>query len=124
MTAALVPMRRTTPSRPDVADAVVAALFVNRPSVPGLDEPARMLAVPAGTRVLVAGATRENRAETLSSLRDAFVIGGPLALLVGGDVGRRVDWRGGAHRAEVSGRQGTSQRTLGKMEEARLAGGC
>ncbi|OLD98896.1 MAG: hypothetical protein AUG91_07965 [Actinobacteria bacterium 13_1_20CM_4_69_9] len=65
-----------------LAHARRGALFVDRPSVPGLDEPARMLAVPAGTRVLVAGATRENRAETLSSLRDAFVIGGPLALLL------------------------------------------
>ena len=58
------------------------AVFVNRPSVPGLDEPARMLAVPVGGRVLVAGTTRENRAETLSSLRNAFLIGGPLALLL------------------------------------------
>jgi heavy metal sensor kinase len=60
--------------------------FVNRNSVPGLDEPARMLAVPVdrdGRRlVLVAGATRENRSETLSSLRDAFLIGGSIALLL------------------------------------------
>jgi two-component system OmpR family sensor kinase len=60
--------------------------FVNRNSVPGLDEPARMLAVPVdrdGRRlVLVAGATRENRAETLSSLRNAFLIGGSIALLL------------------------------------------
>ena len=57
-------------------------LFVNRPSVPGLDEPARLLAVPVDHRILVAGATRENRAETLSSVRDAFLIGGPIALVV------------------------------------------
>ena len=57
-------------------------LFVDRPSVPGLDEPARMLAVPVGGRILVAGATRENRSETLSSVRDAFLIGGPIALLL------------------------------------------
>jgi two-component system OmpR family sensor kinase len=65
-----------------LARAHSTALFVDRPSVPGLDEPARMLAVPVGPRVLVAGATRENRAETLSSLRDAFLIGGPLALVL------------------------------------------
>jgi heavy metal sensor kinase len=59
-----------------------SAIFVNRPSVPGLDEPARMLAVPLGSRILVAGTTRENRAETLSSVRDAFLIGGPVALLL------------------------------------------
>ena len=32
--------------------------------------------------VLVVGATRENRAETLSSLRAAFLIGGPIALVL------------------------------------------
>ena len=58
----------------------------DRPSVPGLDEPARLLALPA-TRggehvVLVVGATRENRAETLSSLRASFLIGGPIALVL------------------------------------------
>jgi signal transduction histidine kinase len=58
------------------------SVSVDRSSVPGLDEPARILAVPVGGRVLVVGATRENRAETLSSLRDAFLIGGPLALLL------------------------------------------
>ena len=66
--------------------AAAGPIFVNRESVPGLDEPARMLAVPLerdGRRlVLVAGATRENRSETLSSLRDAFLIGGTVALLL------------------------------------------
>jgi two-component system OmpR family sensor kinase len=57
-------------------------IFVNRSSVPGLDEPARMLALPVSRGVLVVGGTRENRAETLSSLRTAFLIGGPLALLL------------------------------------------
>jgi signal transduction histidine kinase len=58
--------------------------FLDRPSVPGLDERARMLAVPVSRRgerlILVVGATRENRAETLRSLRAAFLVGGPLAL--------------------------------------------
>ncbi|MEP6909222.1 MAG: ATP-binding protein [Actinomycetota bacterium] len=62
------------------------ATFVNRPSAPGLNEPARMLAVPMERRgrrlVLVVGATRENRAETLRSLRSAFLIGTPIALLL------------------------------------------
>ena len=51
-----------------------------------------MLAVPldreARPAVLVVGATRENRAETLASLRRAFLIGGPIALLL--DVARRL----------------------------------
>jgi signal transduction histidine kinase len=41
-----------------------------------------MLATPLGAEVLVAGTTRENRAETLSSVRDAFLVGGPIALLL------------------------------------------
>jgi signal transduction histidine kinase len=61
-------------------------MFLNRSSTPELDEPARLLAVPvergSSRLVLVVGATRENRAETLRSLRNAFLIGGPLALLL------------------------------------------
>ena len=61
-------------------------IYVNRPSVPGLDEHARMLALPLASQgrrlVLVVGATRENRAETLSSLRAGFLIGGPIVLLL------------------------------------------
>jgi signal transduction histidine kinase len=41
-----------------------------------------MLAVPVDRGVLVVGATRENRSETLSSLRDAFLIGGSTALIL------------------------------------------
>jgi signal transduction histidine kinase len=58
--------------------------FVDRSSVPALDEPARLLAVPVDGGVLVVGATRENRSETLASLRDAFLIGGSVALLLSG----------------------------------------
>jgi signal transduction histidine kinase len=77
------PLGRTALLRSDeLARARERALFVDRPRVPGLDEPARMLAVPLPRFVLIAGATRENRAETLNSLRDAFLIGGPLALLL------------------------------------------
>ena len=77
------PLGRTALLRPDeLARARERALFVDRPRIPGLDEPARMLAVPLPQFVLIAGATRENRAETLNSVRDAFLIGGPLALLL------------------------------------------
>jgi signal transduction histidine kinase len=69
-------------TREQLARARSGAVFVNRQSVPGLNEPARMLAVPLASRVLVAGTTRENRIETLNSLRDAFLIGGPVALLL------------------------------------------
>jgi two-component system OmpR family sensor kinase len=69
-------------SRDELAAARDGRIFVNRSSVPGLDEPARMLALPVSRGVLVVGGTRENRAETLNSLRTAFFIGGPLALLL------------------------------------------
>ncbi|MGZ6642779.1 MAG: sensor histidine kinase [Solirubrobacteraceae bacterium] len=68
----------------ELARAREAPAFFDRPSVPGLDEPARMLAVPvrAARRrlVLVVGATRENRAEALRSLRSGLLIGGAAAL--------------------------------------------
>jgi heavy metal sensor kinase len=69
-----------TPS--ELAAAQRGPVFADRSSVPGLDEPARLLALPVSRGVLVVGATRENRAETLRSLRAAFLIGGPIALLL------------------------------------------
>jgi two-component system OmpR family sensor kinase len=60
--------------------------FADRASVPGLDEPSRLLAAPidrGGRRlVLIVGATRQDRAETLASLRDELLIAGPIALLL------------------------------------------
>jgi heavy metal sensor kinase len=69
-------------SAEEVARARRGPLFVNRASVHGLNEPARLLAVPVRRGVLVVGVTRENRAETLRSLRGAFFVGGPIALLL------------------------------------------
>jgi heavy metal sensor kinase len=65
-----------------------SATFFGRRSVPGLeqDESARVLALPLNRRgspfVLVVGKSRESRNETLGSLKAAFLIGGPLALLL------------------------------------------
>src|SRR5207244_12802005 len=46
-------------------------IFARRSSTPGLDEPSRLLATPVERsgrrRVLVVGATAQNRAETLNS---------------------------------------------------------
>jgi two-component system, OmpR family, sensor kinase len=60
--------------------------FFDRRSVPGLDERARLLAVTvdhAGRRdVLVVGATLENRAEALRSLRTELLIAAPVALVL------------------------------------------
>jgi len=69
---------------PDLRAALRRPRFVDRPSVPGLDEPARLLALAVQRggvrRVLVVGATRENRAEALRSLRTELLIAGPIAL--------------------------------------------
>jgi signal transduction histidine kinase len=60
-------------------------VFLDRPSVPGLDEPARLLAVPVSSRdgpvVLVVGSTQNNRLETMATLRTELFIGGPVLLL-------------------------------------------
>jgi len=66
--------------------AAAGAIFASRSSTPGLDEPSRVLATPVeqGRRrlVLVVGLTRQDRAETLASLRTELLIAGPLALLL------------------------------------------
>ena len=75
----------------DLRDAGRHPVFTDRRSVPGLDESARLLATPvvrAGRRlVLVVGATRENRAEALRSLRTELLIAGPIALLLATVIG-------------------------------------
>ena len=75
-----------------VQSALREPRFLDVPSVPGLDEPARLLATPidlgGGARaVVVVGATRENRAETLRSLRTELLIAGPIALLLATGLG-------------------------------------
>jgi signal transduction histidine kinase len=57
-------------------------VYANRPSVPGLNDPARLLAIPIRRGVLIVGATRQNDVETLASFRDELLIAGPIALLL------------------------------------------
>ncbi len=61
-------------------------IFLSLPSVPGLDETSLLLASPvrrAGRRyVLVVGVTRQDRAETLASLREELLIAGPIGLVL------------------------------------------
>ncbi len=70
----------------DLQAAMHGTIFSNRASVPGLDEPSRLLATPVvreGRRlVLVVGITRQDRVETLASLRDELLIAGPIALVL------------------------------------------
>jgi len=66
--------------------ARTGTIFHNRTTVPGLDEPSRLLATPitqkGKRRILVVGATRQDRVETLSSLRYELLIAGPVALIL------------------------------------------
>jgi heavy metal sensor kinase len=61
-------------------------IFANVHSLRGLNEPSRFLATPvsrAGRRlILVVGATRENRTETLAGLRNELLVAGPIALIL------------------------------------------
>jgi heavy metal sensor kinase len=79
------PLGRTSLLRAgELRRAMGGTIFANRRSVPGLDEPSRLLASPVVRRgrrlVLVVGATREDRAETLAGLRNELLIAGPIAL--------------------------------------------
>jgi two-component system OmpR family sensor kinase len=71
-------------STAELRRAQSAAFFADRRSVPGLDEPSRLLVSPVlrhGQKVvLVVGATRQDRTETLGNLRDELLIAGPVAL--------------------------------------------
>jgi signal transduction histidine kinase len=66
-------------------------IYVDKPSVHGLDEPSRILAT--GLRragrplVLAVGATVQDRAETLASFRNELLIAGPLALILASTAG-------------------------------------
>jgi heavy metal sensor kinase len=66
--------------------AAGGALYADLASVPGLNEPSRVLAVPVrrnGQRmVLVVGSTTQNEAETLAAFRNELLIAGPIALLL------------------------------------------
>jgi signal transduction histidine kinase len=70
--------------REEVAAAREAPIFRELPTVSGLDERSRILAMPFERNgehlVLVVGTTLEDRAETLASLRTLLFIAGPIGL--------------------------------------------
>jgi two-component system OmpR family sensor kinase len=76
--------KRALLSASELRAALGGAIMADRDSVPGLDEPARLLARPVVDRgrrhVLVVGASRGDVAEALSGLRDELLIAGPIAL--------------------------------------------
>jgi two-component system OmpR family sensor kinase len=63
------------------------AIYLDKPFVPGLDEPSRLFATPVGSAVLVVGATKQDRAETLAAFRNELLIAGPIALLLASAAG-------------------------------------
>jgi two-component system OmpR family sensor kinase len=77
-------VRLLTPD--EVRAAERGPIYVDLASVPGLNEPSRLLATTAkqGGRpvVLVVGVTLQNRAETLANLRDELLIAEPVALVL------------------------------------------
>ena len=83
-TAPLRLARVLTPAQ--VQAALRGTIFANVHALPGLNEPSRFLATPvsrAGRHlILVVGATRENRTETLAGLRNELLIAGPIALIL------------------------------------------
>jgi signal transduction histidine kinase len=77
------PLGRTSLLSPsELRRAEQRTLFADRRSVPGLDEPSRLLATPVTRGVLVVGRTLQDRNEALASLRDELLITGPIALLL------------------------------------------
>jgi signal transduction histidine kinase len=66
----------------DLARARLEAAFFDRDGVAGFDEHLRLLARPTDGRVVVVGATREDREEALGSLSNVLFVGGPIALLL------------------------------------------
>src|SRR5439155_11329347 len=72
--------------RAEIMAAERGPIYTNRSSIPGLNEPSRLLASPVergGHKlVLIVGATRGNDAETLASFRDELLIAGPIALIL------------------------------------------
>ncbi|MGN6171064.1 MAG: HAMP domain-containing protein, partial [Solirubrobacteraceae bacterium] len=106
-------------SAAQTAAALKGDRFFDRSAAPGLDEPARLLAlsVQRGKErvVLVVGATRENRAETLRSLRMQLVIAGPVALVLATLVGYLL--AGAALRTVETMRRRAAQISADKADE-------
>jgi two-component system OmpR family sensor kinase len=66
----------------ELARAGRGPVFIDRDSVAGFDERVRLLARATDNRVVVVGATREDRDEALASLGTVLLTGGPIALLL------------------------------------------
>ncbi len=67
----------------EVRRAAAGSVRVDREAVPGADGPARLLARPAGDdgRIVVVGASLEDRDEAVAELTGLLLVAGPIALL-------------------------------------------
>jgi two-component system OmpR family sensor kinase len=70
-----------------LARATGATIIVDRPPLPGGDDPIRLLATPVqsedgGLLVVVVGASLEGRSDALEGLRNQLLVGGPIVLLL------------------------------------------
>jgi signal transduction histidine kinase len=78
-------------SRAELRHAERGPIYVDKPSVPGLNEGSRLLAtrvIRSGRpAVLAVGATSQNNVETLGNFRDELLIAGPIALLLASGAG-------------------------------------
>ena len=105
-------------SRGELRRAQRGPIYLDKPSVPGLNEGSRLLAttLTRGSQmvVLVVGATRQNDVETLASFREELLIAGPVALLLACGIGYLL--------AGVSLRQVESMRRRAAAISAELPG--
>jgi two-component system OmpR family sensor kinase len=78
---------RSLLSDAQLARASVATIMVDRAALPGFEGPIRLLATPVRTEdyglvVVVVGASLDERADALESLRQQLFVGGPIVLLL------------------------------------------
>jgi heavy metal sensor kinase len=92
--ASSAPVRAPLLQPGELPRALAGSILVDRGSLAGTDERVRLLAVPVSTRkakvVVVVATSLENRDDALSGLLLAFLIGGPLALVLASTAGYLV----------------------------------
>ena len=85
------PPQKSVLDAAELARARAGLTYFDAASVPGIEGEARLLARPVeaedGSFVVVTGASKGDRSETLSGLAKAFAIGGPVALLLASALG-------------------------------------
>lgn len=102
----------------ELTRALRGTIYADRRTVPALDEPSRLLAAPVqrrGQRLVLVGATRQDRAETLSSFGDELLIAGPIALILASLAGYLL---AGLSLRPVESMRGAPQRSRRRLRES------